>query len=273
MANFTGQPISESYQRVLQIDGGVIQDGLGNTVDATINSLTGSLNGSFNGSANISSSLTVTGSTSLYNPGSTVLSVNGAQGEIFNITDDTSGDLLVIQSGSTDLFVVSSSGEVIISGSISFGDGSQIQSLSASSGDGYGYTTLQLKPDTSLLTDQYLILDPTSPNHIHLRAGGAIDSSSAYLYLGGEKSNVVVRNLDNSFNEKHWVQINSQTGSTQNTWTFDADGTLTISDLLQLPVRTTDPGTPVEGMIMSSGSAGSSKLYYYNGTTWVDLTA
>ena len=37
MANFTGQPISESYQRVLQVDGGVIQDGLGNTVDATMN--------------------------------------------------------------------------------------------------------------------------------------------------------------------------------------------------------------------------------------------
>ena len=48
MANFTGQPISESYQRVLQIDGGTIQDGLGNTVDATINSLTGSFSGTIN---------------------------------------------------------------------------------------------------------------------------------------------------------------------------------------------------------------------------------
>ena len=43
--------------------------------------------------------------------------------------------------------------------------------------------------------------------------------------------------------------------------------------LLRLPVRTTTPGSPVEGSIMASGSAGSSKLYYYNGTTWVDLTA
>jgi hypothetical protein len=49
MANFTGQPISSSYQRVLQIDGGVIQDGLGNTVNATISSLTGSFSGSLTG--------------------------------------------------------------------------------------------------------------------------------------------------------------------------------------------------------------------------------
>jgi hypothetical protein len=51
-------------------------------------------------------------------------------------------------------------------------------------------------------------------------------------------------------------------------WNFDTDGTLTIPDLLQLPVRTTDPISPVEGGIMASGSAGSSVLYYYNGTSW-----
>ena len=119
-------------------------------------------------------------------------------------------------------------GTQIISGSINFGDGSKIQSISASSGDGGGYTTLTLKPDTSILSDQYIVLDPTSPNHIHIRAGGVIDSSSAYLYLGGEKANVVVQNLDGSFNEKYWVQINAQTGSTQYTWTFDDDGTLLV---------------------------------------------
>ena len=76
MANFTGQPISESYPRVLQLDGGIIQDGLGNTIDnATIGSLSGSFSGSFQGngsqltgifpftgSAEITGSLVVTGS-------------------------------------------------------------------------------------------------------------------------------------------------------------------------------------------------------------------
>jgi hypothetical protein len=107
-------------------------------------------------------------------------------------------------------------GNQTISGSINFGSGSIIQSTGS---------TLELTPDPNLGTDQYLILDPTGPNHIHIRAGGAIDSSSADLYLGGEKSNIIVRNLDNGFNEKYWVQINSQTGSTLNTWTFDDDGT------------------------------------------------
>ena len=52
--------------------------------------------------------------------------------------------------------------------------------------------TMHLVPDSSLETDQYIILDPTSPNHIHIRAGGNIDSSTADLILGGEQTNVVV---------------------------------------------------------------------------------
>jgi hypothetical protein len=55
MANFTGQPISQSYQRVLQIDGGIIQNGTGSAVtNATIGSLTGSFSGTIN---NLSASL------------------------------------------------------------------------------------------------------------------------------------------------------------------------------------------------------------------------
>jgi len=50
-------------------------------------------------------------------------------------------------------------------------------------------------------------------------------------------------------------------------------GVATINSILQLQLRTTNPGSPIEGMIMASGSAGSSKLYYYNGSAWVDLTA
>jgi len=40
-----------------------------------------------------------------------------------------------------------------------------------------------------------------------------------------------------------------------------------VKDILQLSVRTTTP-TAIEGMIIASGSAGASKVYYYNGTTW-----
>jgi hypothetical protein len=40
MANFFNQPISSSYHRVLQVDGGQIQDGSGLSVSANIDSLT-----------------------------------------------------------------------------------------------------------------------------------------------------------------------------------------------------------------------------------------
>lgn len=61
------------------------------------------------------------------------------------------------------------------------------------SGDGNGYDTLQLHPDASLSSyDQYLVVDPTSPGHIHIRAGGTQDASNAELYLGAEKNYVRV---------------------------------------------------------------------------------
>ena len=63
------------------------------------------------------------------------------------------------------------------------------------SGDGYGYNTLKLiphAPDGSVYDDRFIVVDPTAPNHIHLRAGGAQDGSNADLFLGAEKTNVVV---------------------------------------------------------------------------------
>ena len=62
-----------------------------------------------------------------------------------------------------------------------------------SSGDGLNASTLRLIPDDNLTSnDQYLIIDPTQPNHIHIRAGGEQDSSNADLILGAERTNVVV---------------------------------------------------------------------------------
>jgi hypothetical protein len=62
-------------------------------------------------------------------------------------------------------------------------------------------------------------------------------------------------------------------GDNRSNLIFAAEETVSINNILQLTRRTTNPISPVEGSIMASGSAGSSKLYYYNGTTWVDLTA
>lgn len=65
----------------------------------------------------------------------------------------------------------------------------------ADSGDGYGYNTIKLiphAPDGQSYDDRYLIIDPTAPNHIHIRAGGIQDASNAQLFLGAEKNHVRV---------------------------------------------------------------------------------
>jgi hypothetical protein len=76
-------------------------------------------------------------------------------------------------------------------GDITF-DGVQIIGAGTASGDGYGLGTLEIVPDGNITSDQYLIVDPTAPNHIHIRAGGTQDASTADLFLGGERNNVRV---------------------------------------------------------------------------------
>ena len=84
------------------------------------------------------------------------------------------------------------------SGQLVFPGFGLIENQSDSSGDGLGYSTFKIVPDNNLETDQYLIIDPTGPNHIHIRAGGTQDDSNALLILGGEKNNV---SIDDSVRE------------------------------------------------------------------------
>jgi hypothetical protein len=86
-----------------------------------------------------------------------------------------------------------------------------------SSGDGYGNDTLVLVPDGDIIQqqyhqDQYLIIDPTAPNHIHIRAGGVQDASTADLFLGAERNNVKVSDPSNN------VTINTRPYGTENTY-------------------------------------------------------
>jgi hypothetical protein len=76
-------------------------------------------------------------------------------------------------------------------GDITF-DGVQIIGAGDASGDGLGAGTIELVPDATLNSDQYLIIDPTGPNHIHIRAGGTQDESTSELIFGAEKTNVKV---------------------------------------------------------------------------------
>ena len=71
----------------------------------------------------------------------------------------------------------------------------------ADSSDGYGLDTLKLipnAPDGFPQDDRYLVIDPTSPNHIHIRAGGTQDASNAQLFLGAEETYVMVSDGNDS---------------------------------------------------------------------------
>lgn len=122
-----------------------------------------------------------------------------------------------------------------------------------SSGDGSGYSTLELRPDTTLITDQYIVVDPTSPNHIHLRAGGAINSSNAELFIGGENNFVKVS--DSAEN----VVIKS---NTNNNWTFANNGTLTLPN--GTTISDVDSGFFVDSL---REDATANDIVYYNTTT------
>ncbi len=90
------------------------------------------------------------------------------------------------------------------------------------SGDGSGFDTIKLIPDIGLYdsgSHQYIIVDPTAPNHIHLRPGGDPDSSNSDIFLGAENTNVKVSDQYDT------VSINSG-GNSQ--WLFSSDNTLSL---------------------------------------------
>lgn len=95
-----------------------------------------------------------------------------------------------------------------------------IEGLPNSSGDGGGYSTMRLYPDPTLIGgDQYLIIDPTGPGHIHLRAGGTQDNSLAELFFGGEYTHLKLASGANS---------NVEIRSNSFPWIFDNTGNITI---------------------------------------------
>ena len=82
-------------------------------------------------------------------------------------------------------------------------------------------STMIFTPDSGY-SSQSLVLDPTAPGHIHLRAPGAnIDEPYANIFLGGEDSSFEVGYYNGS-------APNLYIHSGGNTWTFSNDGTTTF---------------------------------------------
>lgn len=128
------------------------------------------------------------------------------------------------ESGNTDKLVLIMSDGVrtnlknkVLSPGVLFGS-------NADSSDVNGADTIKLIPDADLYnqgSQQYLIVDPTTPNHIHLRGGGPIDNSGAHLFIGGENSNL---NIPTGVNPPVNITANN------NLWSFGTDGNITFPD-------------------------------------------
>jgi hypothetical protein len=221
------------------------------------------------------------GNTGVYFPSDTDAASQSVQ--LFNV--DTTGTVQITAGNPSKIWTFSHDGSVTFpdatvqttaytgtgtasTGDITF-DGVKIQGAGTASGDGYGYSTIELVPDTDLYAistssgafgnsgGQYLIIDPTSPQHIHIRAGGPIDQAPAQLILGGEKANITVRDQDNSYIEKHYVTINTEsTASTHYSWIFGDDGSLTFPDTT---VQTT-AANPGQTTIYNRGSLPAGQL-------------
>jgi hypothetical protein len=134
----------------------------------------------------------------------------GDAGNVVVGTDDANGNLYS--------WSFTSDGNLILAGG-----NSVIQSIANSSLDTLNpnVSTMVLTPDPGYST-QSLVLDPTAPGHIHLRAPGAnIDEPSANIFLGGEDSSFEVGYYNGS-------APNVFVHSGGNTWTFGNDGTTTF---------------------------------------------
>jgi hypothetical protein len=165
-------------------------------------------------------------------------------------------------------------------GDITF-DGVKIIGAGDASGDGNGYGTMELVPDASRYeSDQYLIIDPTEPNHIHIRAGGEQDNSGADLILGAERTNVRISDYGSvNVSTKRSSVINSyQNFNDASTIAFvtndiNADigyGYLVNVDGTDYEVSDIQDNTPFEGSktIQASGAvftAGQTYTFSYSG--------
>ena len=95
--------------------------------------------------------------------------------------------------------------------------------------DGFN-NQLIIKPSPTSVDDRYLIIEPTSPDDIHIRAGGASDESTANLRLGGEYNHVQVSDSDHSISFTTGVSSTNGWNINNNLWTFKTEELVAASE-------------------------------------------
>lgn len=124
---------------------------------------------------------------------------------------------------------------------------------------------------SNTITEHWSTVGGGTTNTIETRyatiGGGAtncINSSGTYGGILAGQNNLVAHG--SSF------IIGTNIGTKANCTTYvnnlHVTGSTTTNAILELSRRETTPSPATEGMIIASGSAGSSKLYYYDGSTW-----
>jgi hypothetical protein len=166
-------------------------------------------------------------------------------------------------------------------GDITF-DGVKVVGAGTASGDGQSNSTMELVPDGDLYAnDQYLIIDPTDPDHIHIRGGGAIDESIAKVIIGGERNHVYVSDSDREVSirtrpvmiENTYENINltsSTTFLTTNSSDISVGYTVNVGGTDYL-VDAVTSNSPIEGQMSvtatgASFTAGNSYVFTYEPT-------
>ena len=139
-------------------------------------------------------------------------------------------------------------------------------------GDGSGTDTIKLIPDSALHyngggygNDQYIVVDPTGgdPGHIHLRAGGTQDASTADLYLGGELTCVRVSDTSGI------VTVRTTSVGDPNItkdWAFESDGNLYFPGIGNNRIGESEPGLVVSSdnnVVLQSNNNGESKNWTF----------
>ena len=162
------------------------------------------------------------------------------------------------------------------------GGNSVIQSIATSSLDPINpnVSTMVLTPDPGY-SSQALVLDPTSPGHIHLRApsmSGNIDIPAANLFLGGE---------DTAFEITLGANNQAVIHSNGKAWTFGNDGNLTIPGTFggfiktisnaSIGIAAMDNGTnnPAQLLSINAGSGAATSIvsaYATNATIQTNAT-
>lgn len=156
----------------------------------------------------------------------------------------------------------------------------------ADSSDGLNLDTIKLVPDEELRrngSNQFVIVEPTfgEPGHIHIRAGGTIDQSTADLFIGGEKNNIRVSDT----NDRVTITTDFD-GTNTRTWTFDNNGRIRFPGSSNGVIGEDEPGLVIFsdsnfGILTNTNQLGDSRFWFFEsngdlrlpGTTSIKDTA